>query len=306
MILIFGLFLIIIFSISILAECQYKEEVSSGIYKQVLYDYNGVYYEEPITLYDFKCSCLNNDCNTYFTIKNNIDKSVGVNILYQIMITDGVNSIVHDKDKFIFLLKQFQFVENEKVNWKFRDCYIIRDSISYTYIKNNETFGKLEEIKNQTCKLCLGNVCLNDGDSCIHDFECGSGICSNTGNTAGHCISERSDFEKRIFSLESWKISLNETISSILLSITGLITKTNNHDSELINHEQRLSKIENTTIPFPNYFKYLSSSDRKDLVCGYAQDNHLTHLEDLGWICDIIYKLSRVGEKAICKCYKIQ
>lgn len=52
--------------------------------------------------------------------------------------------------------------------------------------------------------------------------------------------------------------------------------------------------------------KYLSSSDRKKMVCGYAEDNNMTHIEDLGYICDITYRYyssGRIG--ASCRCERL-
>jgi len=108
---------------------------------------------------------------------------------------------------------------------------------------------------------------------------------------------EESEIEKvkeRVSVLESWRQALENTISDILASIVSLVTKTNNH-------EARLSNLDGGNITL-NYFKYLSSSDRKNMLCGYAEDNHLTHVEDLGLVCDIIYKQTSRGERASCRC----
>ena len=107
------------------------------------------------------------------------------------------------------------------------------------------------------------------------------------------------DFESRISALESWKTSITNTIATILTTLTG--------------HTNRITALENQQPPQTNftgnftypYFKYLGSTDRKNIVCGYAKDNHLAHIEDLGWICDITYKQYASGEKASCKCKKV-
>lgn len=94
------------------------------------------------------------------------------------------------------------------------------------------------------------------------------------------------------------------TLADHTKKIDTLTNKTNNQES-------RISRLENQTLQTPNitilnYFKYLSSSDRKNIVCGYTEDNHLEHIEDLGWSCDITYRQSRNGkETSSCKCKKI-
>jgi hypothetical protein len=272
------------------AECQYKDEINSGVYKQVLYDFNGTKYENPIIIDSFRCSCLENDCNTYFNIKNIIDKNVNIRIFYQIMITNGVGSTVHNRDKNILISKQFLYIETDKVNWQFKDCYILQDSISYVFISNNETIAMVEELKNITCKKCGIKDCLNDGDLCTYDFECGSNVCSNTGNTAGHCISQRSDFEKRLLALESWRLVVNNTLLSVQTSVSNMLLTLTGHTTKLNDYENRISKLENQTLPSPNYIKYLSLTERKKMVCGYAIDNHLSQYGDLGVSCFLVYK----------------
>ena len=78
--------------------------------------------------------------------------------------------------------------------------------------------------------------------------------------------------------------------------------------NEIIAREKRIELLENNSTPIkngtlPNYFKYLSSSDRKNIVCGYAEDNRLEHIEDLGWSCDLRYRTSRGGRESVsCRC----
>ncbi|MBU3913287.1 MAG: hypothetical protein KKE50_04300 [Nanoarchaeota archaeon] len=57
-----------------------------------------------------------------------------------------------------------------------------------------------------------------------------------------------------------------------------------------------------SNVSFPNYFKYLSSTDRKNVICDYAKDNHLDTYSDLGWGCVVTYKQSSRGETASCRC----
>ena len=123
------------------------------------------------------------------------------------------------------------------------------------------------------------------------------------------------DNEERISALEDdilyldskiseWKDSITNTISDIWTAITG--------------HTDRIEELENATAPsggggggggsatnktFPEYLNYLSSSDRKKIVCGYGETHRLTHLEGLEYSCDFEYKnLSSGKERVSCKC----
>ncbi|PIN91149.1 hypothetical protein COU57_01750 [Candidatus Pacearchaeota archaeon CG10_big_fil_rev_8_21_14_0_10_32_14] len=95
---------------------------------------------------------------------------------------------------------------------------------------------------------------------------------------------------------------LNGNILSRLTSIENKTLKINELDLRVKALENKTQN--NTPINSP-YLKYLSSSDRKNIICGYAQDNHLTSYEDLGWHCDMTYTTSRSGRESVkCKCYK--
>jgi hypothetical protein len=116
--------------------------------------------------------------------------------------------------------------------------------------------------------------------------------------------------EQRLSTLESWKETITTTLSDIWNAITNLVTKTDNLDQRITALENQTPTIINNTI-FVNgsnsaYFKYLGSTDRKNMVCGYAEDNHLTQLSDLGWNCTITYRQTSSGEKSSCKCKKIE
>jgi len=54
---------------------------------------------------------------------------------------------------------------------------------------------------------------------------------------------------------------------------------------------------------FTNYFKYLSGSDRKKAVCGYAVDKNMTAIIDLGYNCTVSYRTSSTGKVySSCRC----
>lgn len=135
----------------------------------------------------------------------------------------------------------------------------------------------------------------------------------------GHFLysSNRQDYKNRISALESnmtllqsWKQTISTTITNLIATITG-------HTTEIDNQETRIVALEssgggsggsggNASVS-KNYFKYLSSSDRKSIVCGYGEDNHLTSISDLGFNCTITYRTSRNNvTSTTCKCKEIK
>ncbi len=122
------------------------------------------------------------------------------------------------------------------------------------------------------------------------------------------------NLDERINIIETWKTALTTTINSIQTLITGHTTKLDNQETRISNLENSTSNgttiINNTTTIIVSngtnpYLKYLSNSDRKNMVCGYAEDNHLTQLTDLGWNCTITYKTTRGRTTSTCKCKQI-
>lgn len=126
-----------------------------------------------------------------------------------------------------------------------------------------------------------------------------------------------SSLSQRVTLLQSWQQTINNTINIILTTLSGqtskidtLGNKTDNQDLRIIKLENKTNQnntiiINNTTVinsNLPNYFKYLSSTDRKNVVCGYAEDNNLTQLTDLGWNCTITYRTTRGRTTSTCKC----
>lgn len=116
--------------------------------------------------------------------------------------------------------------------------------------------------------------------------------------------------EQEIEDLQTGVAELQIVLTSVQTDIINLWNSVNGHFNILTNHEDRLIFLENNQSnrsSSPNYFKYLSSSDRKKMVCGYAQDKNMTHHEDLGFSCDLEYKYSRSGKLSVrCKCNEIK
>ncbi|HRZ85283.1 MAG TPA: hypothetical protein P5277_00725 [Candidatus Paceibacterota bacterium] len=100
----------------------------------------------------------------------------------------------------------------------------------------------------------------------------------------------------RVSLLESWK----EFINRALVSLDEIGFGLNKLTERVVVLENKSIVIQNGSLP--NYFKYLSTSDRKTMICGYAQDNHLTQINDLGLNCNITYRQTSTREYATCKC----
>jgi len=132
----------------------------------------------------------------------------------------------------------------------------------------------------------------------------------------GYLILDENDFEERISSLESWKQTIDDwkdTISDLIQNIIDVLLPTTNaileeQNDTIQDHEQRLSSLEDfggSGDIFPDYLRRLSSSQRKKVVCAYAEDKGLFGIEGLGWTCGLTYKKYSSGRiKARCSCKK--
>jgi hypothetical protein len=113
---------------------------------------------------------------------------------------------------------------------------------------------------------------------------------------------------ERISSLDSWKPTINawkSTVTDALANISDLISslilKTNSHEDRIVALENKTCSCQaNQTTA--EYLEFLSSNDRKSMVCGSAIKNNLTHKEDLGLTCDITYK---PRGRPSCRCKEI-
>lgn len=189
------------------------------------------------------------------------------------------------------------------------------DPESISYEIHNDYLEALREtifVDNITCKICGEVTCLNDGEDCDFDFECGSGVCSDSGDTVGKCISEATDLELRIVALESWqqtiddwRVSVMDTLSGITDSLTSLFTTTDDHETRITTLE-----AQNQTPPqdppnatLTSYWKYLDFRTKEDVACGWGIDNEMTRykMEDLGASCEIEYTRGR----ARCDCEEV-
>jgi len=175
----------------------------------------------------------------------------------------------------------------------------------------NNTRGQIQSSRVEEFFLSKNNniadvkiyfLIIEDNDLVSTEFHYKNGTISNE-NIKYYYIVDGiyDDRTQKIFALESWKQTITGTITNILNSITNITTKADNHESRITSLEKKQQNQTNIS----NYFKYLSSSDRKNIVCGYAKDNHLIQLIDLGWNCTITYRQSTSGERASCRCKKV-
>jgi hypothetical protein len=177
--------------------------------------------------------------------------------------------------------------------------FYCKERISFNYINIINSSENIEghvvisiEYDNET--KSFSNNLNSEGGIYIKDKE---QICEN--------------YDQRISALESIQQTIMGTLNSIQTSISNIFLALTGHTTQIDNQETRISSLENQTPSningtLPNYFKYLSSTDRKNIICGYAEDNHLTHIEELGWSCDVTYRQLRNGrETSSCRCKKI-
>jgi hypothetical protein len=209
---------------------------------------------------------------------------------------------IKDKDLFLDRMQGwydgFTWSSDEKID----GIIAISDSSYHVEFKsnNNQVFIGTIQIDLYNSPPSKGTIYLS-GVLFKDDLEFSSDMESRISSLE----SNQSLQNQRISALESWKQTISDTINTIL--------------NTLMNHESQISKIENQTITNNTiiinnttfivsngtspYFKYLNSATRKGIVCGYAQDNHLTTINDLGFNCTITYTpLRNGGEKAYCKC----
>ncbi len=113
------------------------------------------------------------------------------------------------------------------------------------------------------------------------------------------------NLESRVGLLESWKTTITTQLSNIVSSITGLVTRVE------VLEETPCSKCNETTTQtgagtWENFKNYITSSTRKNMVCGYAEENRLNTISDLGYNCDLTYKTLSSGKESVsCKCKKL-
>ncbi|MBS3077777.1 hypothetical protein J4233_05940 [Candidatus Pacearchaeota archaeon] len=162
-------------------SCQYKELKETNDFIQVLYDKQGNRYENPVEIKNID----GGQGRISFDLNNKIPFLVSIKVNYDTSHSGGG-----------FWPNQEEFHEIESLGtitilntgssgilWGTSSVSNIR----ITYLSNNELDVKSEKKKEEFCKLCGEEICLNDGVGCVNDANCGSEIC----NIAGYCGTQK-------------------------------------------------------------------------------------------------------------------
>ena len=127
------------------------------------------------------------------------------------------------------------------------------------------------------------------------------------------------DFDERISALESWKETIDDWKDTITDTLTDLVLTLTGHTTSIEDHEDRIISLESSGSSggggggssengtgagtWDNFKNYIGSSIQKKMVCGYAEENRLESIEDLGYSCDLTYKTYSSGrERVSCRC----
>ena len=177
-------------------DCYYKEKVDISedsqvckTYSQIenytwfVYDYAGNRYETPIEVKNL----AGGQGRISFDLVNTIPLAVSIKVNYDTSHSGG--SFWPNSEEFheIGPLETYTVVNTgtSGISWGSSSVSNIRVS----YLTNNYTSAKIDkkiisyciEYKKKqidSCKLCAGAVCLNDGSNCAKNSECGSGVCN--------------------------------------------------------------------------------------------------------------------------------
>lgn len=153
----------------------------------------------------------------------------------------------------------------------------------------------------------LNNVGSNNGSIIIDGviIEDTSNEISLLKSNLNQLTNVHDSLSNEVSALKTWKQDIQSAIDILQDKIGNIFDSLTNYEIRIINLESNNSTVNQTTLP--NYFKYLSSNDRKDMVCGYAKDSNLTEINDLGFDCKLSYKYSRSGKLNVnCKCEKVE
>ncbi len=120
-----------------------------------------------------------------------------------------------------------------------------------------------------------------------------------------------SEFAAWRMSVGLWQTNTISFLNSMQNNISNISTTLIGYTTKVTNCENRISILENSTrtvninISSSAYFNYLSSSDRRNMVCGFAQDNNLTRIIDLGLNCTLDYRYTRTRVSVTCRCRNV-
>lgn len=131
----------------------------------------------------------------------------------------------------------------------------------------------------------------------------------NLGTDVTELFGTTADFESRITDSET-RITASE---SKLAYTEEQINRSAQNIGDLVNlgtmHEERITTLEGLSenLTAPDYWRFMSSTDKKNIICGVAIENHLDSLamEDLGYECNVKYTMTQSGERTTCRCFRL-
>ncbi len=183
-------FLFLILAISFVDACQYQENESYPVQKEVFY-HNGDFMGYDLNLSQLVyIKEITSGINPSFRIYNDLRESITLNLTY-IRFSDnpGYNGGHLNRNLVITLNPQSnELITDEASCSSFVQCGI--GEIKYSFIEPNKITSEIIEVTESriNCKICPnGKPCKDDGEACSLDIECGSSIC----NIAGFCGHEK-------------------------------------------------------------------------------------------------------------------
>ncbi len=173
------LFLIIPFSQGL--ECQYSEIISIERNAMAVYDVdtNQLIGTED----DFVFEGVNNPPNsTSFNIINPFNVDLNIDLFYTYVYREPytVQETVFVEETIELPALSSVTIFQPLIGFP-TDFSILPESISFEFLDNNFVFVGFEFIEEteEVCLDCLGVQCLNDGEVCLANIECGGGYCIN-------------------------------------------------------------------------------------------------------------------------------
>ena len=138
-------------------------------------------------------------------------------------------------------------------------------------------------------------------------------LCNNVPSNVSQNSSSNLTLDERVSALENWRLIIDGWKVLVDQQLSDLSFILNVHAAWLDDHESRIEALEQSQAivishnESANFFKYMNQNDRRRIVCGYAEDAHLTNVIDpeLNWQCTLKYHNSSLGEQATCRCKKI-
>lgn len=159
-------------------NCTYQEKFYTGNTTRVYYDSSGDIIQDP---FSFTFNNGNEEgigscyCKFSFTVKNNVNKKISMSVYFTSFSGDNR----HDNNKEIILNPyEIKTIRGEHGDACRASCGVIQNSVNYEFNTDSDVISIMEKIYAFKCKECDNTICLNDGDNCSTDLECGSGICN--------------------------------------------------------------------------------------------------------------------------------